>query len=186
MTSSWFLCQGMLLMIFSWRILKERLGSWVWAVALLKNKKQKAKKSQKTRVCCLHVASRPLIGPKPTLSGLVTSLSLSPTPNLKSIDIKLWLWRRFEVLCVSTTTANSINTTKPCRAACDGNSYLGVRPNPNVLLSPAGTAVHSKALRTALLWQNWILTPHNFKTPEILTMKLAHLINSSRQQTWKV
>jgi len=39
-------------------------------------------------------------------------------PNVKSIDIKLSLWRRVEVSCFSTTT-DEINTTKPRRAACD-------------------------------------------------------------------
>jgi len=29
------------------------------------------------------------------------------------------IMRRFEVLCFSTTTADAINTAKPCRAACD-------------------------------------------------------------------
>jgi len=40
-------------------------------------------------------------------------------PNLKLINIKLCLWRRVEVSCFSTTTADAINTAKPCRAACD-------------------------------------------------------------------
>jgi len=48
------------------------------------------------------------------------------TPNLKSIDTKLCLWRRVEVSCFSTTTADAINTAKPCRAACDQDNY-GVR-----------------------------------------------------------
>jgi len=65
------------------------------------------------------MAFRPLIGPEPTLSGLVTSLTLSLTPNVKSIGIKLCLWRMVEVSCFSTTTADAINTAKPCRAACD-------------------------------------------------------------------
>jgi len=60
------------------------------------------------------VASRLLIGSEPNLAGLVTSLTLSPTPNFKSIDIKLWLWRRVEVSCFSTTSADAINTAKPC------------------------------------------------------------------------
>jgi len=47
------------------------------------------------------------------------TIPLKPTPNLKSIDMKLWLWRRVEVSCFSTTTADAINTAKPCRAACD-------------------------------------------------------------------
>jgi len=38
---------------------------------------------------------------------------------LKSIDTKLCLWRRVEVSCFSTTTADAINTAKPCRDACD-------------------------------------------------------------------
>jgi len=41
-------------------------------------------------------------------------------PNvIKSLDIKLCLWRRVEVSCFSTTTADAINTARPCRAACD-------------------------------------------------------------------
>jgi len=59
-----------------------------------------------------HVASRPLIGSKPNLAGLVTSITLSFTPNVKSIEIKLCLWRKVEVSCFSTTTADAINTAK--------------------------------------------------------------------------
>jgi len=70
-------------------------------------------------VRCPHVASRPLNGSEPNLARLVASLTLSPTPNLKSIDIQLCLWRRVEVSRFSTTTADAINTAKPCRAACE-------------------------------------------------------------------
>jgi len=31
----------------------------------------------------------------------------------------MWLWWVVEVSCFSTTTADAINTAKPCRAACD-------------------------------------------------------------------
>jgi len=44
----------------------------------------------------------------------VTSLTESPTPNFKSINIKLYLWRRVEFSCFSTTTVDAINTAKPC------------------------------------------------------------------------
>jgi len=44
--------------------------------------------SHGTRICCPHVASRQFIGSEPMFAGLVTSLTLSPTPNFKSIDIK--------------------------------------------------------------------------------------------------
>jgi len=80
------------------------------SVEKYKNNKLKTKKSHSTRICCPHVASRPLIGPKPTLSGLVTSLTQSFTPNVKSIDIKVCLRRMVEVSCFSTTTADAINT----------------------------------------------------------------------------
>jgi len=97
-----------------------KIGSRVWAVALLKNIKnlKKNKKSQDPYLLLPRGIST-VIGPEPTLSGLVTSLTLSPTPNLKSIDIKLWLWQRVKVLCFCTTTADAINTAKPCRATCD-------------------------------------------------------------------
>jgi len=42
-----------------------------------------------------------------------------PHAKFNSVDIKLWIWRRFEVLCFRTTTADVLNTAKPCRAACD-------------------------------------------------------------------
>jgi len=42
----------------------------------------------------------------------MATLTQSPTPNLKSIDIKLCLWRRIEVSCFSTTTADAINTAR--------------------------------------------------------------------------
>jgi len=84
------------------------------------------------------VASRPFSGPEPTLSGLVTSLTLSPTPNLKSIDIKLCLRRRVEVSCFSTTTSDAINTTKTCRAACDA----GVECYTNMALLFTAIVVH--------------------------------------------
>jgi len=29
------------------------------------------------RICCIHMASRPLIGPEPTLSGLVNSYTIT-------------------------------------------------------------------------------------------------------------
>jgi len=40
-------------------------------------------------------------------------------PNVKSIDIKLCLWQSVEASCFSTTTADAINTARPCWAACD-------------------------------------------------------------------
>jgi len=71
-----------------------------------KNKKQtkKTKKKQKVTVP-VYVAS-------------TWRLDRS-SPNVKSIDIKLCLWRRVEASCFSTTMADAINTAKPCRAACD-------------------------------------------------------------------
>jgi len=88
-----------------------KIGSRVWVVAPLRNKKEEqAKKSHRTHMCCPHVASGPLIGPEPTLAGLVNSLTLSLTPNFKSIEIQLCLWRRVEVSCLSITTADAINT----------------------------------------------------------------------------
>jgi len=51
-------------------------------------------------------------------------LTLSPTPNIKSFEIKLWLWRRVEVSCFRTSTAHAINTAKPCRAACDRSGLI--------------------------------------------------------------
>jgi len=107
----------------SFELLCAKIGSRVWAVALLKNIKTKNKKtkSHSTRICWPHVASRPLIVPKPNLAWLITSITLSLTPNFKSIEIKLCLWRSVEVLCFSTTEADAINTAKPCRAACDWN-----------------------------------------------------------------
>jgi len=42
---------------------------------------------------------------------------ITPTPNLKSIDVKVRLWRRVEVSCFSTTKADAINTAKPCWSA---------------------------------------------------------------------
>jgi len=65
-------------------------------------------------ICCPYVASRPLIGPEPTLSGLENSPTLSLTPNVKSIDMKLCLLRIVEVSDFSSTTADAINTAKPC------------------------------------------------------------------------
>jgi len=43
------------------------------------------------------------------------------------IDIKLWLWRRIEITCFSTTTADAINTAKPCRATCYFIVYFVVK-----------------------------------------------------------
>jgi len=50
--------------IFWASVRKNRFTS----VALLNNKK-----SHRTRICCPHLATRPLIGPEPTVVGLVTS-----------------------------------------------------------------------------------------------------------------
>jgi len=88
----------------------------------IKNLRKLITKENVTRpICRQHLASRLLIGPKPTLTltGLVFFITLSHTPHLKSPDIRLWLWRRVEVSCVSSTTADAINTAKPCLAACD-------------------------------------------------------------------
>jgi len=52
-------------------------------------------------------------------AGNLANVLISLTPNIKSIDIKLCLWRMVEVSCFSTTTADAINTAKPCQAACD-------------------------------------------------------------------
>jgi len=106
-----------------WAIVRENwiTGMGCSSVEEYKNKKKLKQRSHSIRICCPHVSYRPLIGPKPTLSGLVTSTSLtqSLTPNVKSIDIKLCLWWNVEVSSFSTTTADAINTAKPCRAACE-------------------------------------------------------------------
>jgi len=44
---------------------------------------------------------------------LLNSESSQPLGFEKSIDIKLCLWRRVEVSCFSTTTADAINAAKP-------------------------------------------------------------------------
>jgi len=98
----------------------RKIGSRVWAVAL-NNKKQNVTGP----VYVAHVAFRALIESEPNLVGLVNSPTLSPSPNVKSIDIKVWLWRRVEVSCFSTTTADAIKTDKPCRAACDSTFLIG-------------------------------------------------------------
>jgi len=36
----------------------------------------------------------------------------------KSIKINFWVWRRVEVSCFCITTADAINTAKPCRPGC--------------------------------------------------------------------
>jgi len=61
----------------SFELLCAKISS-VWAVALLKKKTKQ--KSHMTHICCPHVVSRPLIGSKPNVAWLVTSLTLSPTP----------------------------------------------------------------------------------------------------------
>jgi len=109
------------------RLLSYCARKLVLALALLKNKK----KSHGTLICCPHVAARPLFRPKQTLSGLVTSLILSPTLNLYSLDIKLCLWRRVEVSCFITTTADAINKAKPCRAVCDYHVCMLDLPKAN-------------------------------------------------------
>jgi len=53
-------------------LLWAKIGSRVWAVALLKNTK---KRSHRTRICCPHVVTRPLIGSEPNLAVLVISLT---------------------------------------------------------------------------------------------------------------
>jgi len=50
-------------------------------------KNKKKQKSHSTCLCFPLVASRPLIGSEPNLTGLVNSLTLSPTPIVKSIKI---------------------------------------------------------------------------------------------------
>jgi len=41
------------------------------------------------------------MGSEPNLAGLVTSLTPSLKPNVKSIEIKLGLWRRVEFSCLA-------------------------------------------------------------------------------------
>jgi len=88
-------------------LLCTNIGSRVRAVALLN------KKSHRTRTCCPHVASRPLIGPEQTLAGDLPNVITHAKFEINWYKIETGEGLKFHVLALLR------QTTLTRRAVCD-------------------------------------------------------------------
>jgi len=89
-------------------ILRENWFMGMGCIALMKNKK----KSQ-------YPYMLPPRGVSTAHQTQTNFVRVGDLPNVITHAKFEISWRRVEVSCFSTTTADAINSAKPCRAACD-------------------------------------------------------------------